>query len=1068
MIRNRFCVAIPVGFLALRMNVSFMANISIGVYVHAEPERLKATLASLCAYTRQEHDLVLLADGPDEPTAAALLSLGEISQSNTNERKGTAACFNRLLRHRSAPIYILLESGIQVSPGWMESLLAATQRYSKCGLAGPSTNRAWNQQCIFPTAGEGVDDISRIATVATRRFGGTCRALEPIHSLADFCYLVRHDVVEAIGEADEGHAARCWEMDYTMRAFRAGFHALWACSAYVHRAPLTPRRQEEESARFEAIKHIRQIEPGGPREHIFRSDHRSNCRGRAPMIFDQDHPITRHPPVPDNSTSVQAQPSLDEADWPLVSCIMPTCNRRSFIPRSLDCFFRQDYPCLELIVVDDGSDPISDLLPNDPRIRYYRLREKLTVGAKRNYANEQARGRFIAHWDDDDWYCPSRLRRQIAPLLKGKAQISGSSTLYFFNQEKGQAFRYQYRANRPWVAGTTLVYRRSVWERCPFESIQVAEDVKFVTSLSAELLCDLKDLELCVGAIHAANVSPKVTVGAFWIPELPEKVQAMLAGEAALTTPRLKTELQQGREPLKATNSFGGASVNVTVDGRGGPASNSVYCRSAVARTSDLLLPEFAAFNYSQDLPHMRRWEQPWTLYASELENTMSVLDCTINPVGFGERISNLYPHVLYRHWNPLQAGVFRLPYGVPDSAFDRVFCINTLEHLVQADRNVLIADLARKLKPGGLLVLTSDYYFPSSWDDPAFLGAGVMRPDHTEFTGGWNHTTYQDWIEACTGHGLQPVGVPTPEPAESDATCYRNPPPFSHACFSGVFSKGPRQNPTFQRKILLALLTWNTREISVDSLHAYIKEAQMLRRQGHEAAICVCDNGSADGTVDAIRHVAANIDLPFHVIANPSNAGNSIARNQIIAHMLHSDADYVVFMDGDIELVPFSSFAMLRYMEGQGHRLGCIGANSGGYSHLRERATPYLYSIYGLQTEETNLVAWTQYGMFRRAVFEEGVRFDESKPFDGPGWGFEDNDLAFQMHVKGFRNQRFFGMTYLHRNVQSSVRIMRQQGIDPNPLYRRRQDYVIDKWQAVPEINSGPLELVRRIQIRL
>lgn len=1035
-----------------------MANISIGVFVHAEPERLKATLASLCAHTRHEHDLLLLGDGPDQETAAALLAMGAIAQSNTSEARGTAACFNRLLRRGEADVSILLESGIQVAPGWLEALLACTRRYPKCGLAGPSTNRAWNQQGIFPTAGDDSDEIARLAVVAARRYGATCRTFEPLHALADLCYLVRREVVDTIGEADESDELRaCWEMDYNLRAQQAGFQALWACSAYVHRAPFTARRQREERERAEAGKHFSRGRFSG---------FRPQCRSVAPTNVVPATTVLRADP--ESAPQPDAQ-SVNINDWPLVSCIMPTCNRRLFIPRALRCFFSQDYSNLELIVVDDGSDPIADLLPDDPRIRYFRLPEKLTVGAKRNFANEQARGRFIAHWDDDDWYSPSRVRRQMIPLLENKAHISGSSTLYFYNHEKAQAFRYQYRANRPWVAGTTLVYRRSVWEHRAFEAIQVAEDVKFLAPLGADLICDLKDLGLCVGAIHAANVSPKVTAGAFWTPELPEKIRAVLGSDASLTGPVIQASVKEFRCASKTIELSGGASVKLNLEGCDGPANGTGHCRGTVARRDDLSLPEFAAFNHSHALPHMRRWELPWALFASQLDNSMSLLDCTINPVGFGERISSLYPHVLYRHWNPLQSGVFRLPFGVPDGAFDRVFCINTLEHMVKRDRNALIADLARKLKPGGLLLLTSDHYFPSSSSDPAFLSAGVMRHDGLEFTGGWNHTTHRDWTDACSLHGLQPIGPSAlEEPAENDATCYCNPPPFSHACFSGVFSKGPRPSLSFKRKILLALLTWNTGDISLDSLRAYISEARMLRRLGYEAAICVCDNGSTDGTVDAIRNATAGLDLPCHIIANSSNTGNSIARNQIIAHMLHTDADYVVFMDGDIEVVPFSTFAMLRYMEGQGHRLGCIGPTSGGYSPLRERVTPYLYSVYGLQTEETNLVAWTQYGMFRRAVFEEGVRFDESKPFDGPGWGFEDNDLAFQMHVKGFHNQRFFGMTYLHRNVQSSVRIMRQQGIDPNPLYRRRQDYVIDKWQAVPEINNGPLELVRRIQIRL
>ncbi|HME35242.1 MAG TPA: glycosyltransferase [Candidatus Sulfotelmatobacter sp.] len=511
-----------------------MANISIGVYVHAEPERLKATLASLRAHTEAEHDLLLLGDGPDEETGAALLTMSGISQSNTGEPKGTAACFNRLLRRRSAPIFVLLESGTEVAPGWLEALLVATQRYPKCGLAGPSTNRAWNQQCIFPTARDETDEVSRIAIVAARRFGATCRTLEPLHTLADFCYLVRREVVDAIGEADEGYGlGPCWEMDYNIRAARAGFQALWACSSYVHRAPFTTRRQHEESDRFGASKHLYQDKFCGLRLRGLKNDYRSHCRGGACPNFAPANLIAlRHPSV-ENEPRPVPHPAATVTDWPLVSCIMPTYNRRAFIERSLEYFFRQDYPRLELILVDDGADPIADLLPMDPRIRYHRLPERRTVGEKRNYANQLARGRFICHWDDDDWYSASRVRRQITPLLEGKAQVSGTSTLYFYNHDKNQAFRYQYRANRPWVAGNTLVYSKSLWERRPFEPIQIAEDVKFIAPLAADLICDLKDLELCIGSIHGANVSPKITSGAFWTPEPAEKIRAIFQREPA-------------------------------------------------------------------------------------------------------------------------------------------------------------------------------------------------------------------------------------------------------------------------------------------------------------------------------------------------------------------------------------------------------------------------------------------------------------------------------------------------------------------------------------------------------
>src|SRR5690242_6781724 len=95
---------------------------------------------------------------------------------------------------------------------------------------------------------------------------------------------------------------------------------------------------------------------------------------------------------------------------PLVTCIMPTYNRRLFVPRAIEYFLRQDYVNRELIIIDDGIDAVGDLIPEHEAIRYVRVNERVTVGAKRNLACEQARGAIIAHWDDDDWHAPHRLR----------------------------------------------------------------------------------------------------------------------------------------------------------------------------------------------------------------------------------------------------------------------------------------------------------------------------------------------------------------------------------------------------------------------------------------------------------------------------------------------------------------------------------------------------------------------------------------------------------------------------------------------------------------------------------
>src|SRR3954447_10293322 len=105
-----------------------------------------------------------------------------------------------------------------------------------------------------------------------------------------------------------------------------------------------------------------------------------------------------------------------ERSAPLVSCVMPTRNRRRFVRQAIWYFLRQDYPEKELLVVDDGEDGVSGLVPADDRPRHIRLDQRASLGAKRNLGCELARGELVAHFDDDDWIGPGRLDAQVVEL----------------------------------------------------------------------------------------------------------------------------------------------------------------------------------------------------------------------------------------------------------------------------------------------------------------------------------------------------------------------------------------------------------------------------------------------------------------------------------------------------------------------------------------------------------------------------------------------------------------------------------------------------------------------------
>jgi O-antigen biosynthesis protein len=501
-------------------------DVLVGVHVHTLPDRLHATLASLQAGGGQPFRLVLLADGPDAETRAALSGIA-IPQDATTLPLGPPACFNRLARRSVASVIVLLESGCVVGPGWLDGLLAALRSRPGIGLAGPSTNMAWNDQAAFPDGGGDTKAVQATAIEAARRFGIRTRSLAPLHGLADFCLAVTRPVLDAVGAADEGFGlGPCWEMEYCARALRAGFRSVWACGAYVHRSAFTPRRIRTERALFETGKRRYQDAVCGLRLSGSRAGYQAHCHGTDCPHFAPAERMRVHQPLRPDGV---AGPKSDRApgSWaapvpragvavagaahPLVSCIMPTRNRAEFVQHAIELLARQDHRHWELIVVDDGDDDLRHRLPADPRVRYLRAPGGESIGAKRNRACAAAAGELIVHWDDDDWYAPARLRRQIEPLLAGVADITALRATIFLDLDHWTYWRPTAELHRRMfvqdVHGGTLAYRRSVWRTNRFPATSLAEDAAFLQAAvrRGARLHRLSDADLFVYVRHGTT-----------------------------------------------------------------------------------------------------------------------------------------------------------------------------------------------------------------------------------------------------------------------------------------------------------------------------------------------------------------------------------------------------------------------------------------------------------------------------------------------------------------------------------------------------------------------------------
>jgi glycosyltransferase involved in cell wall biosynthesis len=101
---------------------------------------------------------------------------------------------------------------------------------------------------------------------------------------------------------------------------------------------------------------------------------------------------------------------------PRTSVIMPAYNAHGTIRASVESALAQTVPELEVIVVDDGSDPpIADALTDvrDERLRVLRHPRNRMAPAARNTALTAARSPFVSQLDSDDLWEPTYLERVL-------------------------------------------------------------------------------------------------------------------------------------------------------------------------------------------------------------------------------------------------------------------------------------------------------------------------------------------------------------------------------------------------------------------------------------------------------------------------------------------------------------------------------------------------------------------------------------------------------------------------------------------------------------------------------
>ena len=111
--------------------------------------------------------------------------------------------------------------------------------------------------------------------------------------------------------------------------------------------------------------------------------------------------------------------------WPKITIVTPSYNQASYLEQTIRSVFLQNYPNLEYIIIDGGSNDGSvDIIKKySPWISYWESEKDNGQGHAINKGFSIASGNYYAWINSDDYYLPNTFKKVISTFLKSKAEF---------------------------------------------------------------------------------------------------------------------------------------------------------------------------------------------------------------------------------------------------------------------------------------------------------------------------------------------------------------------------------------------------------------------------------------------------------------------------------------------------------------------------------------------------------------------------------------------------------------------------------------------------------------------
>lgn len=187
---------------------------------------------------------------------------------------------------------------------------------------------------------------------------------------------------------------------------------------------------------------------------------------------------------------------------PLVSVVIPTYSRPTFLARCIESVINQTYTNIEVIVVDDNNpntvdrhdtEEVMRMFSNENKVVYLKHEHNKNGSAARNTGWKASHGKYITFIDDDDVILPEKIEKQVMCLEKLDSTWGACYTGYVLIKEKGDnQYSTESRSGDCYIdalmrtmfmgSGSNLFIRKSVVDDIGGydESFQRNQDIEFM------------------------------------------------------------------------------------------------------------------------------------------------------------------------------------------------------------------------------------------------------------------------------------------------------------------------------------------------------------------------------------------------------------------------------------------------------------------------------------------------------------------------------------------------------------------------------------------------------------